>query len=372
MTDTLPKVLIHNASKFAARPAIRLKDLGIWQSWTWAQVLDEVRNFAIGLERLGVKRGDTVAIAGDNRPRLYWSMMAAQSLGAIPVPMYQDAVAQELAYVLAHSEATIAIAQNQEQVDKLLSIAAEAPLLHRIVYDEPRGLGGYDPIRVRSFESVSREGRDAIANDPKTAETWLSRVSQGAGSEPSVILYTSGTTGQPKGVVLSHDNVLITARNANAFDKITEEDEIIAYLPMAWVGDHIFSYGQALAAGFCVSCPESPQTMTEDRREIGPTYFFAPPRVYENLLTAIMVRMEDAGWSKRTMFNGFMSVARRAGDRILDGKPVSLPVRVLYEIGRALVYGPIMNRLGLTRARVAYTAGEAIGPRFSDFIARWA
>ncbi len=367
MSDTLPKVLLHNAKVFAKRPAIRLKDLGIWQTWTWAEALDEVRAFAIGLSGLGVRRGDTIAIVGDNRPRLYWSMMAAQSLGAIPVPMYQDAVAEELAYVLAHSEAKLAVAQNQEQVDKLLSIAAQAPRLDRIVYDEPRGLRDYAPGRVRSFESVAGEGREALKRDPMLAGAWLTDVSLGSGSDPGVILYTSGTTGQPKGVVLSHSNVLVTARNANAFDKIRERDEIIAYLPMAWVGDHIFSYGQALAAGFCVACPESPQTVLEDRREIGPTYFFAPPRVYENLLTAIMVRMEDAGWTKRTMFKSFMKLAKRSGERILDGEPVSPLTRALYALGRVLVYGPIKNRLGLTRTRVAYTAGEAIGPEIFRF-----
>ena len=367
LPDTLPKGLLYNTRVFAKRPAIRLKDLGIWKTWTWEEALDEVRNFAIGLSALGIRRGDTVAIVGDNRPRLYWTMMAAQSLGAIPVPMYQDAVAQELAYVLAHSGARLAVAQNQEQVDKLLSIADEAPLLRHIIYDEPRGLCDYDPGRLRSFESIAGEGRDALKRDPKLAEAWLADVSLGSGSDPAVILYTSGTTGQPKGVILSHSNVLITARNANAFDKITERDEIIAYLPMAWVGDHIFSYGQALAAGFCVSCPESPQTVLEDRREIGPTYFFAPPRVYENLLTAIMVRMEDAGWTKHTMFKGFMRVAQRAGERILNGERVSLFTRLLYSLGHVLVYGPLKNRLGLTRARVAYTAGEAIGPEIFRF-----
>lgn len=367
MTDTLPKVLLHNARVFARRPAIRLKDLGIWQTWTWAEALAQVRNFAIGLAALGVQRDETLAVIGDNRPRLYWTMMAAQSLGAIPVPMYQDAVAEEIAYVLAHSEARLAVVQNQEQVDKLLSIASDAPMLRTIIYDEPRGLRDYDPAVVRSFENVAAAGRDALCRDEKLAETWLADLSAGAGSDPSVILYTSGTTGQPKGVVLSHENVLTTARNANAFDKISEKDEIIAYLPMAWVGDHIFSYGQALAAGFCVSCPESPQTVLEDRREIGPTYFFAPPRVYENLLTAIMVRMEDAGWTKRTLFKTAMAIARRSGERILDGKRVPFPLRALYGMGQVLVYGPIKNRLGLTRTRVAYTAGEAIGPEIFRF-----
>jgi long-chain acyl-CoA synthetase len=367
MSDTLPKVLLQNAEIFAKRPAIRLKDLGIWQTWTWEQALEEVRAFALGLGALGVRRGDTMAIVGDNRPRLYWSMMAAQSLGAIPVPMYQDAVAQELAYVLAHSEAKLAVAQNQEQVDKLLSIAAEAPLLRNIIYDEQRGLRDYEPGRVRSLESVAADGRAAFEGNPKAGGAWLKNVSQGSRSDPAVILYTSGTTGQPKGVVLSHENVLVTARNANAFDKLSEKDEIIAYLPMAWVGDHIFSYGQALAAGFCVSCPESPQTVLEDRREIGPTYFFAPPRVYENLLTAIMVRMEDAGWTKRALFKGFMAVAKRAGERVLNSESVSPVLRALYGLGNLLVYGPLKNRLGLTRARVAYTAGEAIGPEIFRF-----
>ncbi len=367
MLDTLPKVLLHNATVFAKRPAIRLKDLGIWQTWTWEQVLDEVRAFAAGISVLGVRRGDTVAIVGDNRPRLYWSMMAAQSLGAIPVPMYQDAVAQEIAYVLGHSEAQLAVAQNQEQVDKLLSIAEEAPRLHRIIYDEPRGLKDYDPGRVLSFGSVADKGREALKHDPKLAQSWLLDVNLGSESDPGVILYTSGTTGQPKGVILSHGNVLTTARNANSFDRITEKDEIIAYLPMAWVGDHIFSYGQALAAGMCVSCPESPQTVLEDRREIGPTYFFAPPRVYENLLTSIMVRMEDAGWTKRILFRFFMKVARRAGERILDRKGADPFTRLTYALGQVLVYGPIMNRLGLTRTRVAYTAGEAIGPEIFRF-----
>ncbi len=367
MADTLPKVLIHNAKVFASRPATRLKDLGIWQTWTWAEALDQVRAFAVGLSQLGVRRGDTVAIIGDNRPRLYWSMLAAQSLGAIPVPMYQDAVAQEIAYVLAHSEARLAVAQNQEQVDKLLSIAAEAPLLHHIVYDEPRGLRDYEKGRVHSFESIAANGRKALDADPDLAKAWLADVSLGLPGDAGVILYTSGTTGQPKGVVLSHENVLVTARNANAFDKLAQSDEIIAYLPMAWVGDHIFSYGQALAAGFCVSCPESPQTVQQDRREIGPTYFFAPPRVYENLLTSILVRMEDAGWTKRAMFKAFMGVAKRAGERILNKERVSPVTRMLYGLGQIFVYGPLKNQLGLTRARVAYTAGEAIGPEIFRF-----
>jgi long-chain acyl-CoA synthetase len=367
MTNTLPKALLHNARVHARRPAYRLKDLGIWRTWTWGEVADEVRALSVGLQALGLKRGQTLAIVSDNRPRAYWTMAAAQSLGAIPVPLYQDAVADEIAWVAHHSEAVIALVQNQEQADKLISIRRETPNLHTLVYDEPRGMRHYDPARIKSYDAVVQSGRSALEADPKLPERWFAEVQAGEGGDPSVILYTSGTTGRPKGVVLTHDNVLITARNANAFDKLTEREEMIAYLPMAWVGDHLFSYGQAIAAGFCVACPESGQTVIEDRREIGPTNFFAPPRVYENLLTQIMVRMEDAGWSKRQLFRSFMGMANRHGERILNGERVPLIGRAMYALGRAFVYGPIKNRLGFSRIRTAYTAGEAIGPEIFRF-----
>jgi long-chain acyl-CoA synthetase len=301
--DTIPKLLLRNASQYGRRPAYREKDLGVWQSWTWAQVLEEVRALALGLERLGLKRGNTIAIIGDNRPHLYWTFTAAQSLGAIPVPLYQDAVADEMAYVLEHAEVCIAVVEDQEQADKVLSVAARLPKLERVIYDDPRGLEDYDHSRLNALADVQKSGRDALAADPKAAETWRQRIAEGKASDVSVILYTSGTTGRPKGVMLSHENVVVSGRNANAFDHFTPDDTMIAYLPMAWVGDHIFSYGQAFAGALTVCCPESPETATDDRREIGPTYFFAPPRVFETLLTAIMVRMEDAGRIKKAMFD---------------------------------------------------------------------
>ncbi len=358
LVDTFPKLLLINAVRRGERPSIREKDFGIWHTWNWAQVLEEVRSFSIGLSKLGLKRDEKVAIVGANRPRLYWTMCAAQAIGAIPVPIYQDSVADEMAYVLSHAGVRIAVVENQEQVDKLLSISDRLPTLSHIIYDEERGLHDYDRSRLKSFAEVQAMGREGGS----VSANWEKEIARGKGSDTAVILYTSGTTGQPKGVVLTFDATITSSRNANIFDDLGENEEIIAYLPMAWVGDHIFSYAQSYVAGFCVNCPESPETVIQDRREVGPTYVFAPPRIYENLLTLSMVRMEDAGAVKRKMFHYFLGVARRYGERILNGQSVPLHGRLLYWIGNFLIYGPMKNRYGFSRVRVAYTAGEAIGP----------
>jgi long-chain acyl-CoA synthetase len=365
--DTLPKLLLRNAVQYADRPAMRHKDFGIWQTWSWAQLKDEVRALAVGLRKLGLERGDAVGIIGDNRPRLYASFAAVQSLGGFPVPVYQDAVADEMAYVLEHAEVRIAVVQDQEQVDKVIGVADRLSKLQRIIYDEERGLEDYDPGTLHSFEHVQELGRTELGSNAGAEGWWLDEIAKGKGSDVSVMLYTSGTTGRPKGVMLTFDNIIVSAQNGNRFDGFGPDDILLAYLPMAWVGDHIFSYAQAYAAAMCVCCPESPETVVEDRREIGPTYFFAPPRVFENLLTQIMVRMEDAGFLKKRMFHYFLGVARRCGEALLAGKPVGAKDRVLYWLGNLLVYAPLRNRMGFSRTRVAYTAGEAIGPELFQF-----
>jgi long-chain acyl-CoA synthetase len=362
--DTIPKLLLDHAKKRADRPANRLKDLGIWQTWTWFDVAEEVRNLACGLAKIGFQRGDKLAVIGDNRPRLYWSMVAAQALGGIPVPLYQDSVAEEMVYVLENSDAKFAIVQNQEQTDKLLEIKDRLPHLEYICYEEPRGMHDYTQEFVFYYKDVQQTGRAFHGENP---DYFLYEVEQGQGSDISIFLYTSGTTGKPKGVVLTSDNLIITARNSIDFDNLTCDEEVLAYLPMAWVGDNIFSLAQAYVIGFCVNCPENPETVMTDLKEIGPTYYFAPPAIYETVLTKVMIRMEDASRIKRSMFNYFMELAKFVGIRILDGKHVSFLEKFLYSIGQILVYGPLRNNLGLSRTRLAYTAGEAIGPEIFEF-----
>ncbi len=362
--DSFPKLLMDNAVRLGDSPASREKIYGIWMSWTWRQVAEEVREFAAGLHALGLRRGDRVAIVGENRPRLYWSMVAAHCLGAVPVPVYQDSVAEEMQYVLEHAEVKFAVVEDQEQVDKLLSIKERLPGLVEILYQDERGLRNYDHSHLHGFDKVKQLGRDNRAMDGATLE---SEIAKGRGDDICVILYTSGTTGKPKGVVLSNDNVLVTARASAEFDKLGPNEETLAYLPMAWVGDFIFSMGQAYVCGFCVSCPESPETMLHDLKEVGPTFFFAPPRIFENLLTTVMIRMEDASAIKRRVFHSFIEHAKKVGGRILDHKEVSLPDRLYYALGTLLVYGPLKNTLGMSRVRIGYTAGEAIGPEIFQF-----
>ena len=362
---SLPKYLCLNAKRFAGRPAFRHKDHGIWQSWNWAQAYEEIRAYSLGMKKLGVKKGQKVAIVGQNRPRLYWTFCAAQAIGAIPVPVYADAVAEEMAYILDHAEANVAVCQDQEQVDKVLSIKDEVKSLKQIFYDEPRGLKDYNIKKLYSIDEVQQTGREIFASEGE--EGWLKGIDKLKAEDVAVMLYTSGTTGRSKGVMLSHENLIVSSANANAFDNLNEQDAIIAYLPLAWVGDHVFSYSQSYVAGYCVCCPESPDTIAEDRREIAPSYFFAPPRVYETLLTDINVRMEDAGATKQAMFGHFMKHADKVGERLLNGESVGFWDRLKYGLGEFLVYGPLKNRMGLSRMRIGYTAGEAIGPELFSF-----
>jgi long-chain acyl-CoA synthetase len=362
--DTFPKLLLDNARRRATRPAIREKDYGIWQSWSWAEVAEAVQDLAGGLAALGFRRGDRLAVIGDNRPRLYWAIAAAQALGGVPVPVYQDAVAAEMEFVLDHAEVRFAVAEDQEQVDKILGIRERLPRLEALIYDDPRGLRHYaDPI-LHDYAVVESQGRAWNAANPGRVAAEIAR---GKGEDLAIILYTSGTTGTPKGVMLTYDNIILTVRNAIARDRLGEADEVLAYLPMAWAGDHIFSFAQSYIARFCMSCPESAATVMADLRELGPTYFFAPPRIWETILTQVMIRIDDAAWAKRKLFHYFMGVARRVGGRLLDGAPVPAGDRLLYRLGELLVYGPLKNTLGFSRIRIALTAGEAIGPDIFAF-----
>jgi len=367
--QTFPQLLQMHARLRPQHPAFREKDLGIWQTTSWAEVADEVRTFACGLAALGFQRGMSLAIIGNNRPRLYWAMSAAQCLGGMPVPLYQDAPAADMAYVLNDAEVDFVVAEDQEQVDKVFDIkqnlCAESARPRHVIYDDVRGMRNYHQPELNAFARVQELGR---AYDRAHPDFFMAQLNALNPDDIAIILYTSGTTGKPKGVCHSHGAMIATARTLVAFDDLNEDDEVLCYLPLAWVGDFLYCFAQAHVAGFCLNCPESPATVTSDLREIGPTYYFAPPRVYENILTQVMIRIEDAGWIKRQLFHGCMKIARRVGLRILDKKPdISLVDRLLYALGNVLVYAPLKNVLGMSRLRVAYTGGEAIGPDLFDF-----
>ena len=364
MQTTFPQLMWTHAKQRPDAPALREKSFGIWQTITWAQLGALVRALACGLAAAGVRRGEHVVVIGENRPRLYASMLAAQSLGAIPVPLYQDAVAQEFAFPINNAEVRFAIVEDQEQVDKLIELRAQCPQLARIWYDDPRGLRHYDEPGLASLDSLIDAGR---AHDATHAGFYDAEVAAGRPDDVAAMFFTSGTTGNPKGVVHTHFTLLDRAAAGKAFDKLTENEEVLAYMPPAWVGQNIFSYAQWLACGYIVNCPESAATVTIDLKEIGPTYYFAPPRIFEGLLTSVTIRMEDASRFKKWLYRACMAVARRVGPALMDGKPVSLADRIKYQLGDWFIFGPLRNTLGFSRVRVAYTAGEAIGPDLFSF-----
>ncbi len=364
MQTTFPRLLLDHAARRPDAPAMREKEYGIWQTTSWSAMAHLVEAIACGLHQAGLTRGEHMVVIGANRPRLYATMLAAQSLGAIPVPLYQDAVGAECIFPINNAEVRFAVVEDQEQVDKMLEIQPQCPQLAHIFYDDPRGLRNYDQPGLGGLEELVGAGQAFAKAHP---DFFREEVDRAQPADVAAMFFTSGTTGNPKGVVHTHNTLINRADVGARFDKLTAKDEVLAYLPPAWVGQNIFSYAQWLVAGYVVNCPESGATVTIDLKEVGPTYYFAPPRVFEGLLTTVMIRMEDAGTLKRKMFHAFMEVARRVGPAKMDGKSVGLLDGIKYALGNFFVYGPLRNSLGMSRVRVAYTAGEAIGPDLFSF-----
>ena len=364
MSSTFPRLLLEHARQRPDADAIREKEYGIWQTRSWRRLADEVARMAAGLAAAGLQRGQHLVVVGDNRPRLTMAMLAAQCLGAIPVPLYQDATGAEYVFPLNNAEVGFAVVEDQEQVDKLLEAREQCPQLARIWYDDPRGLRKYDEPGLASIDTLMAEGEAWAARHAGFFDRAVEAVQPG---DVAAMFFTSGTTGNPKGVVHTHRSLIDRAQAGAKFDRLTAAEEVLAYLPPAWIGQNIFSYAQWLACGYVVNCPESAATVTIDLKEIGPTYYFAPPRVFEGLLTSVTIRMEDAGALKKNLFKTFMDHARRVGPDLMDGKPVGFMDRLKYRLGDLCIYGPLRNTLGLSGVRVAYTAGEAIGPDLFTF-----
>ena len=364
MATTFPHLLLQHAAERPGAAALREKEYGIWQTWTWAEVAQDVRHMACGLAALGLAKGQNLAFISDNRPHLYMGFVAVQSIGAVPIPLYQDAVAQEMCFVMQDADIAFAFAENQEQVDKLLEVRETVPSIQHIIYDDPRGLRKYTEPGLISTEQLKQLGQAWDRDHPGAWEAMANAVQA---EDVSVILYTSGTTGKPKGVCQTHASFIGSARGGVEVDGLNPSDNVISYLPPAWVGDHLFSVAQWMVAGFTINCPESASTINIDLREIGPTYYFAPPRVFEGMLTSVSIRMEDAAKPKQWLFEKCMTLAKRVGADILDGKPVGMLDRIKYGLGDLLIYGPLRNVMGLSRIRVAYTAGAAIGPDLFKF-----
>ena len=362
--QTFPQLLLQHAAQRPGAPAMREKEYGIWQTTTWQQLATLVEQIACGLNQAGLVRGDHMVVIGSNRPRLYASMLAAQSLGAIPVPLYQDSAAAECVFPINNAEIKFAIVEDQEQVDKLLEVREKAPQLAQIWFDDPRGLRKYAEVGLKSLDSLVESGAAFAASNTGFFKTEAAKPQP---DDVAAMFFTSGTTGNPKGVVHTHNSLLDRSAAGAKFDKLTAAEDVLAYLPPAWIGQNIFSYAQWLVCGYTVNCPENASTVTIDLKEIGPTYYFATPRVFEGLLTSVMIRMEDAGSIKRAMFKTFMDVAKRVGPAKMDGKSVGWVDSLMYALGNFFVYAPLRNNLGMSRVRVAYTAGEAIGPDLFTF-----
>ena len=356
--DTFPRCLLHNAQVRPERPAVREKSRGIWKTQSWRELADEVTALAAALRAQGLQRGDHVGLLGENRPRLFAAMAAAQWLGGIVVPLFADTTADELAGPVQSAGIAWVFAENQEQVDKLVALLPQCPSVRRICFDDDRGMRHYQQPQLLAYDTLLMQGREGLAGRRALLDAELAR---GDAQDAAALFFTSGTTGPARGVVHTHGALIDRARVAAQMDGLSEHDTTVAYLPPAWLGQHVLAYALPMVVGSCVCCPESSETMLSDMREMGPTVFLAPPRVLEALLTQVSIRIADTGGFKQRLYTRYLAVAGRAGARVLAGEPVGLGERLDYGLGNLLIYGPLRDVLGMSRLRVAYCAGEAIG-----------
>jgi len=356
--NTLIRILARNAELLGQRVAMREKHLGIWQETSWSRLLDDTLACAAGMEHLGFDREDALLVLGDNRPRLYMGMLAAGMLGGYAMPVYPDATHDEIRHFMHEANVRFVLAEDQEQVDKVLDLGDQDKPIDHIIYDEPRGLASYPNPGLVSWDKLLAIGADRLRTEPKLRNALIERAQPDG---PAVFVHSSGTTGKPKGVVLSHRNLLAGVGNAHRGGAFTFGETILAYLPMAWIGDFAITMGAGIAMHFTINIPERQETVLHDLREVAPTFYLAAPRSWDNMLTTIQVRMEDSTPLKKWLYDVFMNSALAAERRKLEGKQPGLKERLMRQLGEWLIFGPIKDQLGLTRLRSAFTGGEAIG-----------
>ena len=357
---TLPALLLKNYRKFGdAKVAMREKEFGIWQSYTWKDYYEHVKYFSLGLHQLGFRKGDKLAIIGDNRPEWIWAEMAAQCLGGAPAGIYQDSILTEVAYVIDHADAVFVVAEDQEQADKILDMKEELPKIKNVIYTDPKGMRDYDDPLLKFFPEVEDIGRKFDKDNPDFFEAGIAEIKA---EDVALIAYTSGTTGQPKGSLLTHDNMLSMAMNLNQVDPKLENDEFVSFLPLPWIGEQMMSVASSLAIGFTVNFPEEPETATTDTYEIGPNVMFSPPRVWESLSRQVMVKHMDASWSKRVVYRIMMPIGYRIADFKFEKQPIPFGWKILYAIAWICLFRTLKDRLGFTKIRSATTGGAALGP----------
>ncbi len=355
---TLPRLLAANARSLGEAVAMREKDRGIWQQIGWSQWLESVLCCAAGLEALGFAPGDALMVVGDNRPHLYTGLVAAGALRGFAMPVYPDAAPDEVRHSIQASEVRFVLAEDQEQVDKILDLRESCPSIAHVIYDDPRGVGAYNAPGLLSWTRLQELGAERLQREPALREKLIERA---APDDPAAFIHSSGTTGRPKGVVLSHRNVLSGVANAHRAKAFTFGEEILAYLPMAWIGDFAITLGAGIGLHFTINVPERPETVLHDLREIAPTFYLAAPRSWDNLLTMVQVRMEDSTRLKKALYDFFMQQAVARERALLEGRPPGSAHKLWGRLGEWLVYGPIKDQLGLTRVKNAFTGGEAIG-----------
>ena len=363
--DTFPKLLARNAEVFGDRKiAMREKEFGIWQEFSWKDYYEHVKYFSLGMVSLGLQAGDKVAIIGDNRPEWVWGEVAAQAAGAVPLGLYQDSTLKEVSYIIDHSDASFVLAEDQEQVDKILDMKEQLPKVRYIIYSDPRGMRGYKQPFLLDFKEVENFGRELEQRDP---ELFAKNVAATKYEDLAFICYTSGTTGFPKGAMLSFRNFLSMAANLMEVDNKFEKDEFVSFLPLAWIGEQMMCLSSALLTGFTVNFPEKPETVQENIREIGPTIMFSPPRIWENMTSTVQVKVMDASALKRWMYNWALPVGYAYSDAVFRKEAIPPLLRLKQKLSYILVFRALKDRLGLLRIRSASTGGAALGPDVFKF-----